>query len=492
MRANNSNQNDKIGGFMAMFSLLVSVFLKYFDQSKILYSILIIVTCVLVIIWAKNIFEHGMIFGFLLCIAFVSIMLQSEIRHFIKDTIDYSNEKKIYSSASTYKEQGQYDLSLKNFYKLSEKFINDHIDVQLQIEDTEALYKQKIFGNVDVLIGQGEYSEAIGLLNKTNTFFKEDDEIIAKIEEVRLKEIETKVESFVSQGHYVEAIHYLKEMLNEDYDEISLNEFLRQTQEQYIEATINQANTLIANNNYKEAKQLLDTADAQIDNNGRIIYKIAEVLIKLGQYDQAIQFLRNKIDKGNDNALIAEILNQAENQYIDLEIEKANKLIISKNYEKAKKVLLAAGEIVQNNDKINNKLTELSEKEPKLLSGFDKRKFSTNLGLDEIADYQDVFGYTYEGVSFAGDKQTLMDPFFYGNSFLINSKYKYLKGTITIFNKYKTGKISFYNDEDLIIEYSFDIAQDKPHEIKVDVSGVNLLSIQISGAAFANAKFYTE
>ena len=98
----------------------------------------------------------------------------------------------------------------------------------------------------------------------------------------------------------------------------------------------------------------------------------------------------------------------------------------------------------------------------------------------------------YNGISYAGDIFTLMDPFSYGNSFFINSKYKFLRGTLTILNKCKKGKITFYNGDNKIGEYTIEITMDKPYEIEINLENVNLLGVEMAGAVLANAKLYVE
>ena len=41
-------------------------------------------------------------------------------------------------------------------------------------------------------------------------------------------------------------------------------------------------------------------------------------------------------------------------------------------------------------------------------------------------------------------------------------------------------------------KYEFDIATDKPYEITVDITNVNMLGVRIEGVVLANAMLYTE
>ena len=83
-----------------------------------------------------------------------------------------------------------------------------------------------------------------------------------------------------------------------------------------------------------------------------------------------------------------------------------------------------------------------------------------------------------------------------GKEYFIKGDYKKLTGILTVCGKSSEGILTVYgvgeNIDRKIAEYTIDPSKEDPYEISVDMSGVRALIIQLKGAAFAEAKLYTE
>lgn len=327
------------------------------------------------------------------------------------------------------------------------------------------------------------------------------------IEEYKFESEEEKIYAqaveYVTEEKYKIAIVEFRKLSDDFIEEHEVSTKINDTEQMYKREIINEADLLAEKNNYTEAIQLLHEANEFLNGETEIEMKIKSIkelevqnvvqtLFDNKEYEEAIMYIKRKIEDGINSASINELLKRAEEEYWLLVTKQVDKYIREQKFMEAKELLDSATDVLGENDQINKKLEEIEAKEPKLLSDFEKEELGQCLGLEEIYDYQDVFENVYEGISYGGDVSTLMDPFTYGNSFFINSKYKYLRGTLTVLDNRKKGTITFYNGDNTIREYTIDISKDKPYEIEVNLEDVNLLNIVMAGSVLANAKLYTE
>lgn len=308
---------------------------------------------------------------------------------------------------------------------------------------------------------------------------------------------------YVIEGKYKIAIIEFRKLSDDFIDEHDVSTQINNAEQMYKREIIKEADLLVENNNYSETIQLLQEANEFLNSEAEIEMKIESIkelevqnavrtLFDNKEYEKAIIYIKRKIEDGINSASINELLKQAEEGYWLLVTEQVDRYVHEQKFMEAKELLNLAAGVLGENDQINKKIEEIEAKEPKLLSSLEKEELGQCLELEEIYDYQDRFENVYEGVSYAGDVSTLMDPFTYGNSYFINSKYKFLRGTLTILDNRKKGKITFYSGDKTIREYTIDISKDKPYEIEVNLKDVNILNIVIAGSVLANAKLYTE
>ena len=308
---------------------------------------------------------------------------------------------------------------------------------------------------------------------------------------------------YVNQRKYQIAIIEFRKLSYDFIENHEISTQIRDTERLYKEEILNEVNLLIERNNYAKSIQILQEASEFLNNDTEIEMKIdnirelevkneAQTLFDEQKYEESIIYIKMKIEDGINSVAIDELLKQAEERYYACIIEQVDKYIDDGKFTEAKDLLNSSTNILGENKQIYIKLEEINEKEPRLLSSFEKGGLGQRVNLEEIYDYQDVYENVYNGISYAGDIFTLMDPFSYGNSFFINSKYKFLRGTLTILNKCKKGKITFYNGDNKIGEYTIEITKDKPYEIEINLENVNLLGVEMAGAVLANAKLYVE
>ncbi len=316
------------------------------------------------------------------------------------------------------------------------------------------------------------------------------------------KEIYDLAIEYMKQVKYKQALEEFYK-LSENYLDDGKREEINNVEYKFKEEELSKVDSLMGEKKYEEALFLLHDVEDILKNDEDILLKMEEVqeeqvkeeannyIIKQ-QYVEAVDYLKGKISEGVQNASINELFVRAKGYYIEEIIVQVNEFTQDKNYSEAENILNEAIQKIGDDTRLYDKLNEIQNKKPVILANMESMKYDTYLDLHKISNYQDVFGNQYDGISLAGEKWKMMDPFYFGNSYFIAGKFRYLKGTITILNQYKTGEISFYNDGTLLIEYEFDIAQDIPHEIEIDLSGINLLDIKISGCVLANAKLYVE
>lgn len=308
---------------------------------------------------------------------------------------------------------------------------------------------------------------------------------------------------YMDQNNYEMALKTFNQISGEYLEKAERKQKYNTAKNKYKEQTLDTVDAFAASQNYTEALTELNYANELLDSDIEIESKIEEITvldiektvqtyIAEGKYKDAVYFLRDKQEQGVEDGRIKQLLTQIQQEYETETIDTANKYIENSDYDAAKEVLLEAKELLSNSSRISELLQDITEKEPKELTSIEARNMGSWLDLDVNYNYQDVFGNTYDGGALSGDKATLMDPFTFGNQYFINGNYSFLKATLTILDDCNTGSVIFYNDETKIAEYEFDIAKDKPYEITVDLTNVNMLGVRIEGAVLANAMLYTK
>lgn len=308
---------------------------------------------------------------------------------------------------------------------------------------------------------------------------------------------------FMEEEEYELAIETFQSLSDEYLNRDEVQQNYEEAVSNYKSETFSSVDKLVEEKKYEEALIKLENATKLLGNDAEVLNKIEEteqaqveqtaaVYIANKDYKTAIQYLEEKIDQGIQNEKIVQMLNTAKNEYKTETINQANQYITDGDYDAAEELLSEAIDILGEQPEFTELLNMIEAKRPVELTSIEARTFGTWLDLDVQFNYQDIFGNTYEGKALSGDKATLMDPFTFGNQYFINGEYKILRATVTILDDSKTGSIRFYNDDTQIDEYTFDIAVDKPYEIKVDVEDVNLLGIRIEGIVLANIRLYRE
>lgn len=308
---------------------------------------------------------------------------------------------------------------------------------------------------------------------------------------------------YMEHNNYEMALKTFNQLSDDYLEKAERNQQYNKAKTEYKEEILATVNGFVDSQNYTEALSELNYANELLNGDIEVESKIEEITIldveetiqnyiADGKYKEAIYFLREKQEEGIGNGKTEQLLMQIQEQYETETINTANEYIANRDYDGAEGVLLDAKELLSSSSRISDLLDEIAAKRPKELASIEARRMGSWLDLDVNFNYQDIFGNTYDGRALSGDKATLMDPFTFGNQYFINGNYKFLKATLTILDDCKTGSVIFYNDETQIDAYEFDIAKDKPYEITVDITNVNMLGVRIEGAVLADAMLYTE
>lgn len=308
---------------------------------------------------------------------------------------------------------------------------------------------------------------------------------------------------YMEQNDFEMALKTFNQISDDYLEKAERKQQYNNAKTKYKEQILAAVDDYAASQNYTEALSELNYANELLNGDIEIESKIEEITVldiektvqdyvAEGKYKDAIYYLRDKQDQGIGGEKIEQLLTQVEEEYETETINTANEYIANGDYDAAEEVLLEAQELLSSSSRISDLLDEIDAKRPKELASIEARRMGSWLDLDVNINYQDIFGNTYEGRALSGDKSTLMDPFTFGNQYFINGNYKFLKATLTILDDCNTGSVIFYNDETKIGEYEFDIAKDKPYEITVDITNVNMLGVRIEGVVLANAMLYTE
>lgn len=246
---------DFAGKLLAIGSFFGSIAMSFVNESKVMY-VLVAALCILGIAACTKFFKHGLIIGILSAILtiFIVVIGRNEV-----PVIFNSADKEIFDLAVEYIEKENYEMSIKTFNDLSEKYI-ERDEVKEKYNYAKQKYKEKIFSEASILAGEEKYTEALSKLEYAKDILKDDLEISDKIEEVEALEITKEAKDHISNGEYETAIAYLNNKKENGVQESVIARLLDEAKEAYKTDAISQAKTFISDKNYDAAENILNKA----------------------------------------------------------------------------------------------------------------------------------------------------------------------------------------------------------------------------------------
>ncbi len=123
------------------------------------------------------------------------------------------NSKVAYKSGISLYESGNYGDAVTEFLKVLPEDA-DYVDAMAKIELAKDSYKTELFNETDSLLTENDYKKAISKLQKATELFKDDSDILAKLNTCKKNHVAYIIESaeaaFVDYTHYEEALSIIQ------------------------------------------------------------------------------------------------------------------------------------------------------------------------------------------------------------------------------------------------------------------------------------------
>lgn len=304
--------------------------------------------------------------------------------------------------------------------------------------------------------------------------------------------------SHYESGNYKEAIRCFAQLPLDSKQYKEAQSILLKSSDAYCEEIAETAEKYVQNGEYEIALELLENAQALLPNAAELqelhnttyaAYRTfisttaiegAEEYTANGDYESAINVLRDAISKIGEDVEIETLLSQYEKEYCANIIQKADEALVAEGYETAVAVINGGLSFMKDNASFLSALDRYKAYEPKSLQEF------TLIGKNAVDlgnDLKDVQGNSYNSAYSIG-----------GNSAEPNHNYLevYIAGDYNTFSgsfapadawqhrtSYSTVVVAIYGDDKLL--ESFDISyKSSPFEFEVDVTGVSYLKVQLT------------
>ena len=304
--------------------------------------------------------------------------------------------------------------------------------------------------------------------------------------------------SHYESGNYKEAIRCFAQLPLDSKQYKEAQSILLKSSDAYCEEIAETAEKYVQNGEYEIALELLENAQALLPNAAELqelhnttyaAYRTfisttaiegAEEYTANGDYESAINVLRDAISKIGEDVEIETLLSQYEKEYCANIIQKADEALVAEGYETAVAVINGGLSFMKDNASFLSALDRYKAYEPKPLQEF------TLIGKNAVDlgnDLKDVQGNSYNSAYSIGGNPA--EPNHNYLEVYIAGDYNTFSGSFAPADAWKhrtsssTVVVAIYGDDKLL--ESFDISyKSSPFEFEVDVTGVSYLKVQLT------------
>ena len=326
-----------------------------------------------------------------------------------------------------------------------------------------------------------------------------------KTAELRMTETMKKARELMDAGNYEQALAELNTIDSGFSDYKKVVEMKAEAQASYKGGMLSMTETYVKDGKYQEAMDLILEAEKLVPNDADLQANKTNICTayfqssandarnyaNAGQYDTAMKTLVNAESCCGQNSDISSLKTAYTADYINFVFDKANQTMASDGFDAACAVIDEAYSIVGDNADYlarreafaDNKAAPLADLTP-ILGGFDKIT-ETNA---------DNFGKKHENALGTGDSASNDGSDSNSAVYRLNGKYTELTGTFyvrwTDRELATDGNLYIYGDGQLLYSYEDMKAGVAPVEFSADLTGVDMLKIEIDCNGKPQAGYY--
>ena len=297
--------------------------------------------------------------------------------------------------------------------------------------------------------------------------------------------------SHYESGNYKEAIRCFAQLPLDSKQYEEAQSILLKSSDAYCEEIVETAEKYVQNGEYEIALELLENAQALLPNVAELQelynttyadYKTyisttaiegAEEYIANGDYESAINVLRDAISKIEEDVELATLLSQYEEKYCDYIIQQANAALELEGYQSAISIIKQAQDILPNNDSLKSAIVFYESYAPVYLANLEY--------FDQEYDWYKVLESDMDNLG--NEYHNSIACRYLDNTYILNGDYSRLCGTLYQRYEYRdrdhNGHMEVYADGVLIFSEKMS-AGIYPINFELDVIDVNELRIVVA------------
>lgn len=302
--------------------------------------------------------------------------------------------------------------------------------------------------------------------------------------------------AFQEKGNYDEAIKEYRKVISEDSNYQTALTNIDTCSGLFRQETIAKAEEYATSGDYDNALSVLNAALATLENDAEIkkqisVYtaehkdhlvsqaiKDADEAVRNGDYPAAIKGLETLLESV-DSSEAEQKLSRYRVDYEAECVEKIDELLADKKFDEAEKLAKDALKVLEDNEALNNKLTEIEEKRPVSLSTLTPINggWTWNEGTPT-----DPFGNTYTN---ANNFRVFnaRDYTEYYAEYRVYGEYQTLSGSLAPYADIPEdgwGRISVYADEKLVYTSPDVLRKTDTFDFSADISGADYVKIIVT------------
>lgn len=192
----------------------------------------------------------------------------------VENLMELYESKQTYELAESYYELGDYEAALSAYQEVDELDAENYADAQSKIISATESYRIQVVEKIGTPSTVEEYQVAISILKSALIVIPDDDELQSLLDAYTVDVSEmikatalTEATSAVAEEDYSNAIDILETALEDIENDIDLSNLLASVQSQYITYIASAVDEFIANNDYESALTLLNEALAVIPDS---------------------------------------------------------------------------------------------------------------------------------------------------------------------------------------------------------------------------------
>ncbi len=383
--------------------------------------------------------------------------LDTDVEELLGNIESLNASRTAYSTADALVAEGDYVGAIQQYDLVIESDSNYSAALTKREEAVNA-YRQSVLEEAEEYAAGEDYTAALAALNSGLENLPNDTALTEQMTVYTGKQEEQNKQSYITRAKqygddedFLKAVQTLQQALEEYPGNAEMTSLLSDYQDRYVENTLEFARIQLSEGSFSAARSTINTA---LDALGSDVKELEEYL---------------------------EIINAEEQNFIDAEIESyiasAETFVQEKDYDSAISVIQEALQVYGDSEKLQEKLAELEEKKPVMLS---------ELTIAESSDFflatgellQDTVGNYYSGTS----TYELSYRSGYATIY-IGGDYKTISGLLACLNNTDSGVegvVSIYGDDKLLYTSSAISRISLPQEFEVNISGVEWLTIRFS------------